>query len=248
MLTQGGSSTVVVPVEPTETQGANAGLFVARTNIGGALRMRFGDNLTIKLIGEFAPDKNAMQISEESLGSPEGMVATLGAGFEYSVPLSGPWRLGLAADLSLGRSPFREQGRCIENCFSAPDYYEEGRHSVPIYSASVIPSYSVGDVVFFGGLTMRNHPTNTRKNRQIAGTDDESDELRQGPAYYLVGTGVEVQASRHLSFVGHIFQPISTDIAKYGPAVGFAIRGDLYDPDPEPKRYSRGQLSRSLAR
>tara|TARA_R110002073_G_scaffold245044_7_gene407627 strand:- start:15776 stop:16663 length:888 start_codon:yes stop_codon:yes gene_type:complete len=243
---QASSSTVVIPVTPEETQGANAGLFVARTNIGGTLRMRFGDTLTVKLIGEFSPDTKAMQISEESLGAPKGMVATLGAGLEYSIPLSGPWRLGLAGDLSLGRSPFREQGRCIENCFNAADYYEEGRHSVPIYSASVIPSYTFGDVVVFGGLTMRNHPTNTRKNRQIAGADDEDDELRQGPAYYLLGTGVEVRAGRHLSFVGHVFQPISTDIAKYGPAVGFAIRGELYDP--KPKRYSRAQLSKSLAR
>jgi hypothetical protein len=243
---QASHSTVVVPVEPEETDGANAGLFVARTNIRGSLRIRFGDNLTLKLLGEISPDSKAMQIAEESLGSPEGSVSSFGAGFEYSAPLSGPWRLGVAGELSSSRSPFREQGRCIENCDYAPDYYEEGKHSVPIYSVSVVPSYEFGDVVFFAGLTLRNHPTNTRKNRQIAGADDEMDELRQGPSYYLLGTGIEVRASKHLSFIGHVFQPLSTDIAKYGPAVGIAIRGDLYDP--KPTRYSKSQLSRSLDR
>lgn len=243
---QASHSTIVVPVEAEETDGANAGLFVARTNVRGALRIRSGDNLILKLMGEISPHKKAMQIAEESLGTPKGTVASFGAGLEYSVPLSGPWRLGLAGDLSVSSSPFREQGRCIENCLGAPDYYEEGEHSIPIYSASLVPSYNFGKVVLFAGLTMRNHPTNTRKNRQIAGTDDEMDELRQGPAYYLLGTGVEIQATRHLSFVGHVFQPLSTDIAKYGPAVGFAIRGDMYDP--QPTRYSRSQAKQALAR
>jgi hypothetical protein len=243
---QASHSTVVVPVEPEETDGANAGLFVARTNVGGALRIRFWDNLTLKLMGEIAPHKKAMQIAEESLGKPKGSVSSFGAGLEYSVPVSGPWRLGVAGSLSSSSSPFREQGRCIENCGGAPDYYEEGEHSVSIYSLSVVPSYDFGRVVWFAGLTKRNHPTNTRKNRQIAGADDEMDELRPGPAYHLLSTGVEVQATRHLSLVGHVFQPLSTDIAKYGPAIGFAIRGDLYDP--EPTRYSRGQAKQALAR
>ena len=238
---QGSHSTVVVPVEPEETDGANAGLFVARTNVRGAIRIRLWDNLIVKLIGELSPDKKAMQIADESLGSPKGTVASAGVGLEYSAPISGPWRLGLAGDLSTSSSPFREQGRCVANCQGVPaEYYEEGEHSVAIYSMSVVPSYDFGDVVLFAGLTMRNHPTNTRKNRQIAGVDDEMDELRQGPAYYLLGTGVEVRATRHLSIVGHVFQPLSTDIAKYGPAIGFAIRGDLYDP--EPTRYSKSQL------
>jgi len=240
------NSTVVVPVEPKETTGANAGLFVARTNVGGAIRIRFWDNLTLKLMGELAPHEKAMQISEFSLGSPEGSVSAMGAGLEYSGPISGAWRLGVAGDLRSSRSPFREQGRCIENCDGAADYYEEGKRSVAIYSASVVPSYNFGDVVWFASLTLRNHPTNTRKSRQIAGANDEGDELRQGPGYYLLGTGVEVRATQHVSILAHVFQPLSTDIAKYGPAIGFAIRGDLYDPPPA--RYSKSQLRRTLAR
>lgn len=238
---QASNSTVVVPVEPEETDGANSGLFVARTNIRGALRVRLWSNLTLKLMGEVSPDKKAMQIADESLGSPKGSVGALGVGIEYSALLSGPWRLGVAGDLSTSRSPFRELGRCVANCDGAADeYYEEGEHSIAIYSVSVVPSYDFGNLVLFGGLTMRNHPTNTRKNRQIAGANDEMDELREGPAYYLLATGVEVRATPHLSIVGHVFQPLSTDVAKYGPAVGLAIRGDLYDP--KPKRYSRSQL------
>lgn len=243
---QASSSTVVVPVEPEETDGANAGLFVARTNLGGTLRIRFWENLTVKLLGEMSPDKKAMQIAEESLGSPRGAVNTLGAGLEYSAPLTGPWRLGLAGELRTSRSPFREEGRCIENCLDAPDYYEEGWHRVSIYSASLVPSYDLGKVVLFAGLTVRNHPTNTRKNRQTARVNDSMDELREGPAYFLLGSGVEVRATKHISVLGHVFQPVSTEIARYGPAIGFAIRGDLYDS--EQTRYSRSQLRQSLAR
>lgn len=241
---QASNSTVVAPVDAEETDGANAGLFVARTNTRGTLRIRAGENLTLKLMGEISPHEKAMQIAEESLGTPEGSVVSMGAGIEYSFPLSGPWRLGLAGDLSRSQSPFREQGRCVQNCNNAPDYYEEGHHAVPVYSMSVVPSYEVGDLIFFAGLTLRNHPTNTRKNRQIARADDEKDELRQGPGYYMMGAGVEVRASKHLSIIGHVFQPVSTDIAKYGPALGFAIRGDLYAP--KPKRYSREQFAPPL--
>lgn len=242
------NSTVLVPVEPEETAGANAGLFVARHNIGGAMRLRVAGDWELALSAEGSPVTDAMQISDSSLDPPDGTSWTKGAGLRYSAAVTESWRLGLGAELRHTTSPYREQGTCVANCTAAsPDYMEEGTHGLFGYTMSLVPSYDFGDVVVFAGLTRQNHPTNTRKQRQTASanSNDDLDELREGPGYTIVGAGIEFRVWRHVTITGHVFQPLSTDVATYGPAVGFALGGELYDPDQP--RYSRQELARALA-
>lgn len=219
-------STVVVPIEPVETIGANAGLYVARHNIGGGVRFRTTENFDLGLRFETSLLRGAMAIAKDRDAPPYGTSVAFGPTFHYAAPLGGGFYLGFAMDLLLRWNPYREEGRCIRNCsYGADSYVESGNHVHLQPTFAVLPSYRAGRFTVFVGLTRRNHATNTKNDTQTesANERDDADELRTGPAYVLLGGGVEAELGSGFKLLAHVYQPVSTSVARYGPVLGLAL-------------------------
>lgn len=226
------NSTVLVPVEPSESPGANAGLYVARHNVGGSVRARAGDNWALGVGLDVGLDEDAMQIADDSTKPPEeGATHTWRVSARYSLPLEHGWRVGFGGSAGLLSAAYHETGECIANCEGAPQYYEEsGIKTVPVWSLSLLTSRRLAAATLFGGLTVENHPRNTKNGTYTVGDDDSDDELSSGPAYVLVGGGVEWQVTDDLKLLGQIYQPVSSEIARYGPVLGVSVAVDLGTP------------------
>lgn len=218
-------STLLVPIEPVETDGANAGLYVARHNVGFDLRTALSRSVDFGLHIDTALLRGAMPIAKDATRPPYGDHAT-GAGISLgaSAPLTGPWRLGFAAELGFVSIPFFEEGRCIRNCGWELWYEESGHHEVWNTIFSVIPSYRDGPFTVYANVTFRNHATNTKSETQTDGQNmrDDASEIRRGPAYMIMGTGIEY-ATGALRVGAQVFLPATTSIADYGPALGITL-------------------------
>lgn len=146
----------------------------------------------------------------------------------FASPLDNGFRIALGLELGLVSASVREEGQCIANCeYAAGSYVEHGTSTVGLASTSLIPSYRVGNWVGFASGTLRNHPTNTDKQRLGAWADDRDDELRSGPLYILVGAGLEYRDPSGMTVLGQVYQPISTGVVQYGPAAGFSVGFEL---------------------
>lgn len=233
-------STVLVPIKPVETIGANAGLYVARHNISTGVRFKVAEVFDLGVRTEVSLLTGAMPIAKDRDAPPPGTGVAFGPTFHYAAPLGGGLYLGFALDLMVRWDPYREQGRCIRNCsYGADSYVEEGHHALfqPVFA--VLPSYRVGRFTVFAGITRRDHATNTRNDTQTetANDYDNADELRNGPAYVLLGGGVEVELGGGVKVLGHIYQPVSTSVARYGPVLGLALSVGFDKPsEPEWRR------------
>jgi opacity protein-like surface antigen len=234
------SSTVLVPVEPVEADGANAGLYVARHNLGAELAFRLGLAWDLRLSYQSSLMRSAMPVAANAAPPPDVRAATgLGLGLGYSARVSDRFRVGFDVALAWHAIPYFEEGKCIADCLVANDSYtEEGHHTVAIGSLSVLPGYRLNrNVVVFGGVTLRNHPTNTKIEQQTQWGNqyDDDDEIRSGPRYTLVSAGVEYAVGNGVKLIGQVFAPVEADIVRYGPAVGFTF---AYEP-PSPRPANR---------
>ncbi len=231
------NSTVVVPVEPVETEGANAGLFVARHNPGVGLRLRINDSYDVGFRVQTGLLRGAMAITEKPSAPPDGDVIQVGTTWNYSAKLTPKFRLAWAADLLVSANPFDEETRCIRNCRGIGGSSEGGYKLTLITTFSILPSYKTGPVTWFGGLSIRNHPTNTKTDviSQSALMNDDADDLRRGPFYWLAGGGIEVEVGDTVRFLAQIYQPMSDYVARYGPVLGIGVRFDIADKEP-PRR------------
>lgn len=220
-------STVLVPVRPVETAGANAGLYVARHNLGGDLAIAVSPRTELLLGGEASLLRGAMAISRDAPPPPldTSAVFTMRAGMAHAVQLSDDVQLGLHLSLGSSTIPYNEEGRCLMNCGASTYYATSGTHEVMDWSASLLPNYRVGRLTMFGGLTLTNHPTNSKydtvRETQLAYEDDA--QTRTGPTYAIAGAGAEWAASRTVHFLAQVFEPLSTSVAAYAPAFAVAL-------------------------
>lgn len=228
-------STVLVPVKPTETAGANAGLYIARHNIGGSLDITLSERTDLALLVQGSLLRGAMAVANDAARPPD-TDGTMGAGFElaHAFALSDQVDLGVVAGALHLEVPFFEEGRCIANCTDTGSgyYSESGEHGVTIWSLSLIPSYRDGNVTVFAGVTLRNHPTNSKFDTETATSNayDDADELRGGPMYTILGGGLEWAATRTIKLLALVHRPVSNTVVHYGPAFGFALSFDVSVP------------------
>lgn len=228
----GYDSTVIVPVDPVEAPNANSGLYVARHQIGGGARIRVGESsFDVGPEVEVGLPADAMRTSEDAPGQPEGATWGSGISMQYAIPLGDMMRLGIAGGFLLYTVPYREIATCISGCSSG--YEESGRHFVPVYSLSLLPSVRVNrSLVAFGGVTFRNQPTNTGDaiETKEAFESDDSAEVRAGPMNMIVAAGVEVDLGAGLKAFTQLAQPITRDPLAYGPSVGAGLSLALGEP------------------
>jgi hypothetical protein len=224
------SSTVASAAEPLEGDGANAGLYIPRVHLGAALRGRLNPNFDFGLIWDHGFREGAYATSEDQPSPDNGSV--YGGGFTSyaSIPTGTPGlRFGLALDLMVYSVPYVEYRTCVENCggVTFTDVTHD-RDAIGVYSFSLIPSYRVGRVTLFGGVTLRNHPTVEKGG--IEGSLDFDDEVTAGPANYVLHAGTEVELGGGVRAMGIVYQPVSQDPVAYGPTLALSLSVRLAKP------------------
>jgi hypothetical protein len=200
-----------------------AGVHVPRHQGRAELRVRVpGTNLVSGLIYEHGLQAGSHVLAK---GSPEPAGDAVGAGFSlyYSVPMPDPrWFIGVGTEILLYAIPFVEYRICEDFC-PGPVVVEDQDTAVRfVGSLSVTPSYRLDDNwAFFGGLSMRNHPTVPRVG--IEGSIDLGGEVRAGPANIVVTGGVEYIHPSGVRVSLHLYQTVTNDPVQYYPTVGLAI-------------------------
>jgi hypothetical protein len=227
-------STVLVPVEPREGDDADAGLYVARHSLGGALRFRLRA-CDLGLMLEASLIRGAMAIAGDNVRPPGRSVHTYGFTFACSVPITENLRLGATPELRIADIPHFEEGRCIYNCHLGSRYYTERQsRDIAIGSFSLLPSYRVGRLTLFAGITWVNHPTNLEASVQtpLDNQVDGDSEINGGTKYRILSAGVEWRLRPGAKLFVQLFQPLDSSVATYGPAAGIAIAVEPDLPTP----------------
>jgi hypothetical protein len=219
-----GSGSVARVFEPREQEGANAGLVIPRGQGHVAGRFRLTDELDVGAVWLYGSRKGAFSMSDDQPSPDHGNVQGAGLTAHYSAPTPNPdLRIGVAAEYQRVSVPWVEYRTCVSNCLGKP--YTTVRRSqsrVPSRALALIPSYRVrDDVVVFGGMTLRNHPTIPRESIEYGSTS--SSKLRAGPVNTIASAGVEYQSAFGPRFMLTVDQPLAGDPIWYGPSFGMGV-------------------------
>lgn len=211
---------------PKEGDGANAGLYLPRTQVTGELRIPargLSPDLDLGAIYDLGLRNGATAITPDQPKPDRGDVMGLGASIFYAPEVSPGFRLGVGAALLLYTIPYIEYRTCIDNCAGLEfTDIEKGSSTISSYRVSLHPSYRVGNVRYFGSITARNHPTNTKGEITNDPFFDSDDEVRSGPTNIIVAAGIEVDFGKLRGLV-QVIQPLTQDPVDYAPTVGLGL-------------------------
>lgn len=216
-----GSSAIVAMGEPKEGDTA-AGLHIPNTQVNGALRLQPTRNFDIGVIYERGFDQGSTSIAPDQ-PDPEGDAQGLGISLGYSVQTRDPgFRVGLTMEFINYTVPYVEYRTCIDNCYGSP-YTEVDRANVnvPVIAFGVTPSMRRGPWTFFGGLTLRSHPTVERGGVEYGEGNDE--DLESGPLNAVVAAGTTFTTPARVSASVLIYQTISQDPVEYAPTLAATL-------------------------
>ena len=230
----GYSATDVIAVKPVANAGANTGLYVARHNLGAKLDIRVLPRTWFSAIGQTSLLQGSMAVATDAAMRPDQGNAN-GGGFEigHAFVLADHVQLGVVAGMMEFEIPYYEQLHCISLCDHAVlDYTKSDTEGVAIWSLALLPSYRDGSFTVFGGLTFRNHPTNTKLTTEDSYVMpyDADQNIREGPIYPIADFGVEWAANDYLRLLALVHQPLRSSLVSYGPAVAIAASIDLPTP------------------
>jgi hypothetical protein len=230
-----GASTAASGERPREGEGANAGLFIPRVELGGAMRAQVGELFDVGLVWDYGAREGAYRTSPDQPTPDNGSVWGGGASAFASLPTLTPgFRVGVGLDLLVYSIPYVEYRTCATGCLKPYTTVDRDRENVGVYSLSIIPSWRAGRVTLFGGGTMRNHPTITKGSVEGPAEDLLSDEVEAGPPNFVVSAGVELEVVAGLRAMALVYQPITTDPVEYGPTLGLALTIPLARRAPAP--------------
>jgi hypothetical protein len=230
---------------------ASAGIEIPGTQLHGGLKVAPNERFSIGLIYERGFDAGAHPLKSTQPPVDNGDVTGYGMSLDYSIPTGSPnVRIGIGAEAILWSAPYVEYYTCQEQDACFPYAIQaEGHDTVMTGALSVTPSYRTGEVVVFGGLTVRDHPTLQQKGVDTDPLFDEP-EVEPGPANFVVSGGAEIAlADGAVKLTGIAYWDVSRTPAKYGPGVAalvsipFGTRNDrdrrpaqppVYPPAPPP--------------
>jgi hypothetical protein len=221
-----GSPTAFSFQTPREGDRANAGLYLPTVQIDGSLRARIGHDLDLGFVWDQGLDDGAVRISDDQPKPRGGDTYGGGVSLFYSAEVGPAFRLGMAADLLVYSVPVVEHRTCVSNCFEASTVVTEDRRSVSVLSLGLVPSWHEGRWTVFGGLTAKNHPTNTKGEiDSVLSSPDESDadDIRPGPFNLIAAVGAEVELAHGVRGLVQLYQPLTQEPVVYGPSVGVEI-------------------------
>jgi hypothetical protein len=230
-----GASALARGKAPVEGEDANAGLYIPRVEVVGALRKRISEDLDLGILYDHGFRRGAYATSEDQPEPRNGSVYGFGVSGFYSVPTGSPGlRVGIGLDLLTYSIPYVEYRTCVDFCGGTPyTRVDHDRDSVGVYSLAVIPSWKSGRFTLFGGGTVRNHPTIEKGS--IEGVLDSDDEVDSGPPNFIVHAGLDVELGQGIRAMAMVYQPVDRSPVEYAPTLGVGLTLPLgrYKP-PKP--------------
>ena len=206
--------------DPEEGDDSNAGIEVPRYHFDGAFRVRRG-GVDLGFMIDWGLDKGAKSVRDDQPEVDNGDVIGAGITMAWSSRITSELRLGVGLEAKIYSIPWVEYRTEVNGLFTVVD---EERDNIAVLSLALIPSYRVApNVVLFGGVTLRNHPTIQRADIEISPGLYENDEVEFGPGNLVASGGAEVALSNGMRLMAYVYQPMSQDPIKYGPALGINV-------------------------
>jgi hypothetical protein len=203
------------------------GLEIPKGQVHGELALRVTSNFSLEVHTDRGFHSGATPLKPNQPPVDGGDVSGGGMGFAYSIRTSQPGlRVGIAAQVSFWSVPFTEYRACVSNCTidGFPITYTDvikGSDSVSQLALAIVPSYRVGGVTYFGGLTAANHPTLIQK--AIESSLDVTGDVQNGPLNLILHAGIAIDLGGGITASAYIAQDVSQDPVAYKPTLGFLL-------------------------
>jgi hypothetical protein len=104
---------------------------------------------------------------------------------------------------------------------------------IPTFGVALVPSYRVGRMTYFGGITVRNQPTITELHTTTEPDDDGGPNGGTINVTLHAGVGVDVGGGVHANAFVH--DTVTNDPIAYGPSVGLELEVPLGKRVPPPR-------------
>jgi hypothetical protein len=215
----------------------DAGVAIPSRQFRGSFVLALTRNLSWGAIYERGLASSAQPVKNTLPPLDDTAVTGHGSVWSYSIDTSSPWRVGLSLELIGWTVPYVEYSTCIDFCGGGP--YTIITHDTKVVMSAalgVVPSYRLNDWVFFGGLTVRNHPTIEEK----VISNGFSEDVEEGPANVTAHAGVAYDATDRVRFKLEMHQTLTRDPVAYAPAIGFGFEIGLGPPMPKPREAVAG--------
>ena len=218
-----GASSVAHLGDP-EASDQTAGVEIPGTQLEGNARLRLGEHVALGLILAQGLDSTARAAKANQPDVDEGDVRGGGVSLVASVPTSDPrWSVGVELELMTWSVPYVEYGVCVDECeFAADTITNRGRTTVPQVALGVVPTYRAGSTSWFGGVTVRNHPTIEQKGIEH-GDDGGDGEVEAGTFNLVLSAGVETELFSGLRGGLVLYTPVNGAPVRYGPSVAAMV-------------------------
>ncbi len=234
-----GNSSVIWADAPHQDADATAGLYVASTQFDGTVHIDLGPSGRLALwvpmsygLSEYAFSAKECLIDKPSRGNFTG-----GLGVAFWGELTGPWYLGASLETQLSFVTARVRADCVTNCEYAHTLHMQKQELevIPVIRAALVTGFDFDWIRFFFGMSIRNHPWNEESTTYEGFHPGEIDDtVTFGYAYFLFGTGAEVDLGDHVSLLAQVYKPLAlkSDTGRermdYGPILGVTL--DLHFP------------------
>jgi hypothetical protein len=203
-----------------------AGVEIPGTQLFGALRLGILDRAAIGLVYQNGLDASAHPLKSTQPPVDGGNVQGYGVTFDVAISTNNPnLKVGLGLETMFWHIPYVEYYTCAagEACFPY-SIQAEGADTTPTIGAALTPSYRLGDVTLFGGVTARQHPTLQQKGMDTDPLFQEP-EVESGPFNFIVSAGAEVAfgGSQKVKASAIAYWDTTQNPAKYGPSLALMI-------------------------
>jgi hypothetical protein len=202
---------------------------VPGTQLRGGLGLRINEYLALGLHYEEGLHATAEQTNRTAPRVEGGDVSGGGGSIALTLPLDDQWSIGLTTELALWSTPWTAYSTEQD---SGSTYKTGGTDTVATLAFGLVPSYRSGRWTFFGGGTLRNHPTIRQKD--ILNEVESGGHVTEGHDGLTLHAGAEVELGARIRASLYVAQTVTTDPVKYGPSVGLMFTipiGELHPPD-----------------
>ncbi len=151
-------------------------------------------------------------------------------GMKLDLPLRERVRLAVAGDGAVYSVPTRIETTCPLSCAGE---IQDGRDTVFVLGATVMPKLEWQRFTFFGLATLRNHPDNERFGEVDLARDGATSQVRFGPANVALGVGFEWCTEGRLCLGAQAVQPVSRVPVGYAPVIEAIATLSLPRPGPK---------------
>jgi hypothetical protein len=194
---------------------------VPNTQLHGGLDVRINRVVSLGVQYERGLAAGAHPIHPTQPRVDHGDAQGLGESITLALPMDEHFFLGVSTEVMLWSVPWVQYSTCIAGCDQPVTGVTRDNHDVWTFAIGVTPSYRRGAWTWFGGMTLRNHPTIVEKTIEHAG--EVGPGVERGPGNFTVHAGAELDVGAGVRAGVILAQTLTRDPVAYGPSVGLLV-------------------------